>query len=173
MKYINKNNNIKFYDEEEKEEIKRNKIISEKKLKIEKDKKEREKLEYKNKIINKNNNIKENKNNINKDVNIIKIHPRDTKGVCLVRYMADWCRTCKITKPVYNEIVNQLKDRVTFIELEQKRDNQIFKENDITELPSFEIYLNGNKMKTIIGMRPKNRLIEELENILKKKNNIK
>ena len=84
------------------------------------------------------------------------------KVYALVMLTASWCGPCKVIKPIFHKYSNTAKyNHINFIEIDIDRSNEIANEFDLRSVPTFVLFLNGNKHQTIIGSNPK-----ELERIV-------
>jgi len=87
------------------------------------------------------------------------------KGVSLVDVWAPWCGPCKILGPVIDEISNEIEGNVKICKLNSD-ENMKSRELGIRSIPTILIYKNGKLKDTIVGLMPKNNIIERINSQL-------
>ncbi|MBC8196512.1 MAG: thioredoxin [Candidatus Marinimicrobia bacterium] len=83
-------------------------------------------------------------------------------GVTLVDVWAPWCGPCKILGPVIDEISNEIEGNVKICKLNSDENNKS-RELGIRGIPTMLIYKNGKLKDTVVGLIPKNNIIEKIE----------
>ncbi len=78
----------------------------------------------------------------------------------IVDFFATWCGPCKMLQPVLEE----LKD-YEIIKVDVDQHETLAKEYAIMSVPTLLIFKNGEIKKKLIGFRPKEALLEEINNL--------
>lgn len=71
----------------------------------------------------------------------------------MVDYFATWCPPCKAIAPFYADLSEEFKD-VLFLKVNVDSLVEVSKEQDITCMPTFKIYKNGNNLGKVEGASP-------------------
>lgn len=84
----------------------------------------------------------------------------------LVDFWAPWCGPCKAVAPILEEIAAANADKIDVVKLNTDENPQIAGKYGITGIPTLNVYVNGEVVKTIVGALPKPKLLRELEPFL-------
>ncbi len=83
-------------------------------------------------------------------------------GVSLVDFWAEWCGPCKMQGPIIDEIANEMGDKFNICKLDTDKNIEIAQKYEITSIPSIILFKNGKQVEKVIGLQPKERLLELL-----------
>ena len=97
------------------------------------------------------------------EISIADFNSTINSGLVLVDVFATWCGPCKIMAPYIDEIVNQKKDVLKFLKIDNDKNSELVKFLNVDELPTIIIFKNGKRVFTSIGLIKKEDLIEEIE----------
>jgi len=71
--------------------------------------------------------------------------------IVVIDFWAPWCAPCKLAISKIQNFEKQLKDSVTFYKVNVDEEHELASELQIKSLPTFIIYKNGEKVKTVLN----------------------
>ena len=81
----------------------------------------------------------------------------------LVDFWAEWCGPCRAVAPILEDIAAEHGDKLKIVKLNTDEESAIAIKYGITSIPTMNVYVGGQVVKTIIGAKPKPALLKELE----------
>ena len=84
----------------------------------------------------------------------------------LVDFWAEWCGPCKAVAPVLEEIAGAHGDKIEVYKLDTDANPGITTRYGVTSIPTMNVYVNGEVVKTLVGALPKPKLLRELEDFI-------
>ncbi|MFT4109706.1 thioredoxin [Propionicimonas sp.] len=90
---------------------------------------------------------------------------KSTKPV-VVDYWADWCAPCKQLSPIIDELARDYGDKVTFLKLDTNTSTQVPTQQGVLGLPTIQVFVGGEVVKSFTGAKPKSVLLKALEEYL-------
>jgi thioredoxin 1 len=84
----------------------------------------------------------------------------------LVEFTADWCGPCRQLAPVLSDIAFEEGDRLKIVQLDVDRNPQTTIAYGVLSMPTLMVFRGGEPVKSMVGARPKRRLLEELSDVL-------
>lgn len=81
----------------------------------------------------------------------------------LVDFWAEWCLPCRRLGPTLEEIAEELDGRLKIVKVNVQEASELATSNGVLNIPTMIIFKNGEEATRIVGNRPKNRLLRELE----------
>ena len=84
----------------------------------------------------------------------------------LVDFWAEWCGPCRAVGPILEEISNEYGSKLKIVKLNTDEESAIAIKYGITSIPTLNVFVNGEVVKTIIGAKPKPALLKELEGFI-------
>lgn len=86
----------------------------------------------------------------------------DSETPVLVDFWATWCPPCRQMEPIINDLAAELDGTVKVAKLDTDQNPQTARAYGIVSIPTFNVYKNGELVKSIVGGRPKRMLKEEI-----------
>jgi thioredoxin 1 len=83
----------------------------------------------------------------------------------LVEFWATWCGPCRMVAPVLEQIADERSD-VAVVKLNYDEEPAIGQRYGVMGLPTMLLFRDGEPVRSIVGARPKARLIAELDEAL-------
>ncbi|MFZ0140869.1 MAG: thioredoxin [Aeromicrobium sp.] len=80
----------------------------------------------------------------------------------LVDFWAAWCGPCRQLKPILEEIAQEKGDKLTIVEMDADANPATPAKYRVTGLPTMNLYFKGELVRSIVGVRPKSAILEEL-----------
>ena len=85
----------------------------------------------------------------------------------LFDFWAEWCGPCRAVGPILEEISNEHGDKIKIVKLNTDEEGAIAMKYGISSIPTMNIFVNGEVVKSIVGAKPKPALLKDLENYIK------
>lgn len=87
----------------------------------------------------------------------------DYDGIVLVDFWAAWCAPCVALGPIIEELEEDLKDKAKVVKLNIDENRDIAEEYQIRGIPNIKIFKNGQVVKDLIGLMPKQSYVDAIE----------
>ena len=84
----------------------------------------------------------------------------------LVDFWATWCGPCRKVAPILEEINEQYGDKIEVVKLDTDANVDTAARFGVVSIPTLNVYVKGEVVKTIVGAHPKPKLLRELEEFI-------
>lgn len=84
----------------------------------------------------------------------------------LVDFTADWCPPCRMIAPVLAEMAVEEAGRLKIVQLDVDENPRTQSAYGVLSMPTLMVFRNGEPVKSMVGARPKRRLLQELDDVL-------
>lgn len=84
----------------------------------------------------------------------------DTHKLIMIDFWAEWCRPCKMFSPVIEEVSRETG--IWLGKMNVDENTKVPEQYEVSSIPTTILFKNGEPVKTIIGAKPKHKMIEEL-----------
>jgi thioredoxin 1 len=80
----------------------------------------------------------------------------------LVDFWAAWCGPCRQLEPILKEIAEDKGDKLTIVKMDADANPATPAKYRVAGLPTMNLYFQGELVRSIIGVRPKSAILNEL-----------
>jgi thioredoxin 1 len=84
----------------------------------------------------------------------------------LVDFWAQWCPPCHQIVPVLAQIAAERSDQLTVVKLNSDENPSISSKYRVMALPTLMLFHRGELIWSVVGARPKAKLLKELDDAL-------
>ena len=84
----------------------------------------------------------------------------------LVDFWATWCGPCRAMAPILDEIATEHGEKLQVVKLDTDANPGITARYGITSIPTMNVYVGGELVKSITGAKPKQVMVKELADYL-------
>ena len=83
----------------------------------------------------------------------------------VVDFNATWCGPCRVMTPILEELAEERED-LRFVKLDVDSNQTTVARYGVMSMPTFMVFDGGEPVLTLVGSRPKKRLVEELSAVV-------
>lgn len=84
----------------------------------------------------------------------------------LVDFWAQWCPPCHMMSPILDEVAAELAGKIRVVKVDVDENPEVAQRYGILAMPTLSVYRGGEVMASVIGARPKRKLLAELAEFL-------
>ncbi|MEW2630899.1 thioredoxin [Streptomyces sp. NPDC048389] len=84
----------------------------------------------------------------------------------LVEFTADWCGPCRRLAPVLSAVAKEEAARLKVLRIDADSNPETMIRYGVLSMPTLMVFDRGEPVKSLVGARPKRRLLQELEDVL-------
>ncbi|MFD7893700.1 thioredoxin [Streptomyces sp. NPDC059743] len=84
----------------------------------------------------------------------------------LVEFTADWCPPCRQLAPVLSAVAEEEADRIKVVQIDVDTNPQTTARYGVLAMPTLILFRGGEPVKSMVGARPKRKLLQELEDVV-------
>ena len=90
----------------------------------------------------------------------------DSARPVLVDFWAEWCGPCRMVSPILDQIGEEYADKITIVKVNVDNEPALAQQYGITGIPALQVFKGGQLVKSMVGAKPKQILVNDLNEFL-------
>jgi thioredoxin 1 len=90
----------------------------------------------------------------------------DSEGPVLVDFWAEWCGPCRMVSPILDEISVEYAGKIKVVKVNVDNEPELAQQYGITGIPALQVFNGGQVVKSMVGAKPKQVLVNDLSEFL-------
>jgi thioredoxin 1 len=90
----------------------------------------------------------------------------DSEKPVLVDFWAEWCGPCRMVSPILDQIGEEYGDKITIVKVNVDNEPGLAQQYGITGIPALQVFKGGVVVKSMVGAKPKQILVNDLNEFL-------
>ncbi|MEY3889321.1 MAG: hypothetical protein RI931_443 [Actinomycetota bacterium] len=90
----------------------------------------------------------------------------DSEKPVLVDFWAEWCGPCRMVSPILDQIGEEYADKITIVKVNVDNEPGLAQQYGITGIPALQVFKGGVVVKSMVGAKPKQILVNDLNEFL-------
>ena len=86
----------------------------------------------------------------------------DSDKPVLVDFWAEWCGPCRMIGPSLEDIAKEMDGKLKVVKVNIDENPQVPAKYGVMQIPTMNVYKNGEVVKQIMGAKPKAALLRDL-----------
>ena len=82
----------------------------------------------------------------------------------VLKFSATWCPPCRMLQPIWDEVVDEVHD-VAFEMVDIDKDPGLARQYGISAVPTMVFLKDDNVAATLMGLRPKQDILDTIDNL--------
>ncbi len=90
---------------------------------------------------------------------------KNSKGLLLVDFYAEWCHPCKLLSPILERVAEKYQGKAAFYKVDVTQFGDLAGENGVEATPTVLVFKDGKEVERLVGLRPEaeySRTIDKL-----------
>ena len=83
----------------------------------------------------------------------------------LVDFWAEWCGPCRTLGPILEEISGEVGDKAKILKVNVDENGELAQQFGIRGIPTMIFFKDGQPIKTLVGVQPKDEIKKSLEEL--------
>lgn len=84
----------------------------------------------------------------------------------LVDFWAEWCGPCRMVSPILDELSVEYADKISIVKVNVDDEPELAQKYGITGIPALQVFKAGELVKSMVGAKPKQVLVNDLAEFL-------
>jgi thioredoxin 1 len=90
----------------------------------------------------------------------------DSARPVLVDFWAEWCGPCRMVSPILDELSVEYADKISIVKVNVDDEPGLAQKYGITGIPALQVFKGGELVKSMVGAKPKQVLVNDLAEFL-------